>query len=201
MIELTIDTSAFLKRADDLHEQIDHLPYALALAMNNAVENTRNVLVQDTWPSHVNQRNAGFIGRALRRGNKATRHSLRVEIYDSLGRAHLKLHDVGGDKSAKGKFAIPMTGAVRRTSRGVSKNKRPAVIIANTPKRALRITERGLFIGKGGRLQMLYAFRARTSQPADVPFEQVFRETMSIELRTSMPAAISAALKPKPRRK
>lgn len=197
MIDLQIDCSAFERRAKELHAQIDQIPYALALAMNRAVENTRNVLVQDTWPSHVTQRNASFIGRALRRGNKANKRNLQVEIYDSLGRAHLKLHDTGGDKTAKGRFAIPVTGSIKRTSKGVAKNKRPAVIIANTPKRALRVTERGIFVGKGGRLQMLYAFRTRTGQPADVPFEKVFRETMAVELRTSFPAAVSAALKPR----
>jgi hypothetical protein len=197
MIELKIDTSAFAKRAEELHEQIDAVPYALALAMNRAVENTRNALVQDTWPKHVTQRNSGFIGRALRRGAKASERNLRVEIFDSLGRAHLKLHDAGGGKTAKGKFAIPVTGSIKRTAKGVPKNKRPAVIIANTPKRALRITDRGLFVGKGGRLKMLYAFRTSTSQPADVPFEQDFRDAMTVELRTSFPAAISAALKPR----
>lgn len=197
MIELTIDTRAFEKRAKELDGQIDQVPYALALAMNRAVENTRNALVQDTWPKHVTQRNTGFIGRALRRGSKATKQNLQVEIYDSLGRAHLKLHDTGGDKTAKGKFAIPVTGSIKRTAKGVAKNKRPSVIIASTPKRALRITQRGLFVGKGGRLQLMYAFKSNTEQPADVPFEKDFREVMTIELRTSFPAAITAAMKPR----
>jgi hypothetical protein len=195
MIEF--DMSVFERKANELRRQIEQVPYALADAMNKAAANTRNVLVQDTWPSHVTQRNAGFIGRALRRGSKATQRNLQVEIYDSLGRAHLKLHDAGGEKTARGKFAIPVPGAIKRTSRGVSKNKRPSMIIANTPKRALRITDRGIFVGKGGRLQMLYAFRARTAQPADVPFHEVFRDTMTVELRTSFAAAVELALKPR----
>jgi hypothetical protein len=196
MIELKIDTSAFERRAKELRAQIDQVPYALALAMNQAVKNTRQVLVQDTWPSHVTQRNANFIGRALRT-NFATKRNLRVEIYDGLGRAHLRLHDVGGDKTARGKFAIPVPGAIRRTARGVPKGKRPAAIIASTPKRALRVTEKGILVGKAGRLQMLYAFKASTPQPADVPFGEDFRSTMTIELRTSVAAAVAKAMKPR----
>jgi hypothetical protein len=193
MIEF--DMSVFERKAKELRRQINQVPYALADAMNEAVANTRNVLVQDTWPSHVTQRNAGFIGRALRRGSKATKRNLQVEIYDSLGRAHLKLHDAGGEKTARGKFAIPVPGAIKRTSRGVSKNKRPSMIIANTPKRALRITDRGIFVGKGGRLQLMYAFAPSASVKPDVPFHDDFREAMTIELRTSFPAFVQQAMK------
>jgi hypothetical protein len=193
MIDLEIDCRAFEKRADELHAQIDQVPYALALAMNQAAKNTRQVLVQDTWPSHVTQRNTSFIGRALRT-NFANKRNLRVEIYDSLGRAHLKLHDTGGDKAAKGRFAIPVTGSIARTAKGVAKSKKPHALVLNTPKRALRITQKGIFVGKGGKLQLMYAFKTNTDQPADVPFDQDFRDAMSIELRTSFPAALSRAM-------
>jgi hypothetical protein len=192
---IEFDMSAFERAAKNMHAAIDQVPYALSLAMNRAVENTRTVLVRDTWPTHVTQRNTGFIGRALRRGSMATKRNLQVEIYDSLGRAHLKLHDTGGEKKARGKFAIPASAAIKRTSRGVPKNKRPSVIIANTPKRSLRITDKGIFVGKGGRLQLMYSFRPSTAQPADVPFHEVFRETMTIELRTSFASAVEKAMK------
>lgn len=193
MIDLEIDCRAFERRAKELHAQIDQVPYALALAMNVAVKNTRQVLVQDTWPSHVTQRNTGFIGRALRT-NFANKRNLRVEIYDSLGRAHLMLHDVGGTKQAKGRLAIPPPGAVSRSSSGVRKSQRPRAIILSTPKRALRITDKGIFVGKGGRLHLMYAFKTSASQPADVPFDQDFREAMTVELRTSFPAALAKAM-------
>jgi hypothetical protein len=193
MIDLQIDCGSFEKRAKELHAQIDQVPYALALAMNQAAKNTRQVLVQSTWPSHVTQRNSSFIGRALRT-NFANKRNLSVEIYDSLGRAHLKLHDSGGDKTAKGRFAIPVTGAIARTSKGVAKSKKPHALVMNTPKRALRITDKGIFVGKGGRLQLMYAFKARTGQPADVPFDKDFRDAMTAELRTSFPAALSRAM-------
>jgi hypothetical protein len=193
MIDLEIDCRAFEKRAKELHGQIDQVPYALALAMNAAARNTRQALVQDTWPSHVTQRNTSFIGRALRT-NFANKRNLQIEIYDSLGRAHLKLHDTGGDKTARSTFAIPVTGEIKRTAKGVAKSKRPHALVVNTPKRALRITNKGIFVGKGGRLHLMYSFKSSTGQPADVPFERDFRDAMTIELRTSFPAALSKAM-------
>ena len=193
MISLEIDCSAFERRAKELHGQIDQVPYALALAMNEAVKNTRQVLVRDTWPSHVQQRNASFINRALRT-SFANKRTLRVEIYDSLGRAHLKLHDAGGTKVAKGRLAIPPEGAVKRGPSGVRKGQRPHAIIINTPKRALRVTSKGIFVGKGGRLHLMYAFKPSATINADVPFVTDFRDVMSIELRTSFPAAVARAM-------
>jgi hypothetical protein len=192
-MDFEIDCKAFERRAKELHGTIDQVPFALAKAMNAAAKNTRQVLVQDTWPQHVLQRNSSFIGRALRT-DFATKRNLRVEIYDSLGRAHLKLHDAGGTKEAKGRLAIPPLGAVSRGSSGVRRSQRPRAIIANTPKRALRITPKGIFVGKGGHLRLMYAFKPSASQPADVPFSATFRETMAIALRAAFPAFVKAAM-------
>lgn len=194
MITLEIDASAFERRAKEMKKQIEQVPYALAIAMNRAVENTHQLLVESTWRDHVTERNKSFIGRALR-AKKAHKGNLRVEIFDSLGRAHLKLHDTGGIKTAKGRLAIPQAGAVRRGASGVRKSQRPRAIVLNTPKRALRITAKGIFVGKGGRLQLMYAFASSANIRADVPFEEDFRTAMVAELRTSFPAAISNAMK------
>lgn len=194
MIDFEIDTRAFEKRAKELHGQIDQVPYALALAMNRAAENTKNALVQSTWPSHVTQRNASFIRRALQR-KYASKRNLQIEIYDSLGRAHLKLHDTGGTKTAKSRLAIPPEGMVKRGSSGVRKGQRPHAIVLSTPKRALRITSKGIFVGKGGRLQLMYAFAPSAKIEADVPFEKDFLEMMTLELRLSFPAAVEQAMK------
>jgi hypothetical protein len=194
MFELRLDLTAFERQARQFGDALDQVPYGMSLALNRAATNTRQALVQDTWPGHVKQRNSGFIGRALRT-QFATKHDLRIEIYDALGRAHLKLHDAGGTKRARGRLAIPPAGAVTRTSTGVRKNQRPRAIIASTPARALRITPKGIFIGKGGRLQLMYAFKTTAAQPADVPFTDDFRDTMTVELRTSFPAAMARAMR------
>lgn len=194
MFELRFDMSDFERKAEQIQGAIDQAPYALSLAMNQAAVNTRQVLVRSTWPSHVQQRNAAFIGRALRT-KWATKHDLAVEIYDDLGRAHLKLHAVGGAKYPRSRFAVPNLTEVKRTSSGVSKSQTPRAIIARTPKRALRITSKGIFIAKGGRLRLMYTFKNMTPQPKDVPFYEDFQTVMAAELRTSFASAMARAMK------
>jgi hypothetical protein len=193
MFEMQFNMVDLERQARKLDGAIDQVPYALSLALNKAGTNTRQVLVQDTWPRHVTQRNAGFIGRALRT-EFATKQNLRVEIYDDLNRGHLKLHAEGGTKIAKRQLAIPPQGSVTRTSSGVRKSQKPAAIIASTPNRALRITARGIFFGEGGRLHLKYGLTMSAAQPADVPFEQAFESTMRDEVRTSFPAAMAKAM-------
>jgi hypothetical protein len=196
MIELQLDLSDFEKQARRLGGAIDQVPFALSLALNQAATNARRVLVQDTWPQHVTQRNSNFIGWSLRT-IFSTKHTLRVEIYDQTPdqRAHLKLHAVGGTKTARKRLAIPPKGSVVRTARGVRKDQKPAAIIARTPKRALRITARGILVGVGGKLVLKYLFRQSVQQPADVPFEDAFQDAILHDVHTSFPAAMMRAMR------
>lgn len=197
MIELKFDVAEFEKRAVALDGAIDQVPFALSLALNKAATNARQVLISDTWPRHVTQRNSGFIRWALRTVF-ATKASLRVEIYDQSPdhRGHLELHAKGGVKTGKrGRLAIPPKGSVTRTGRGVRASQRPAAIIARTPKEALRITPRGIFVGEGGRLVLKYLFRQSVQQPADVPFDDAFRDAIREDVRTSFPAALMRAMR------
>jgi hypothetical protein len=197
MLELRFNTFDFEMRARELEGAIDQVPYALALTLNRAAQNTRRVLIESTWPTHVQQRNSSFIGRALRT-KWATKANLVVEIYDDLGRANLVLHAKGGVRVPHGgrsRLAIPPDGSVTRTGRGVRASQRPKAIIAKTPKRALRITSKGIFVGEGGRLHLKYAFKQSAEVPRDVPFYDDFRSTMAIELRTSFAAAMARAMK------
>jgi hypothetical protein len=194
MLELRFNTFDFEMRARELDAAIDQVPYALALTLNRAAQNTRRVLIESTWPTHVQQRNSSFIGRALRT-KWATKTNLVVEIYDDLGRAHLKLHARGGARVPRSRFAIAPDANALRKAHGIPKSQRPKAIIAKTPKRALRITSKGIFVGEGGRLHLKYAFKQSTDQPRDVPFYDDFRSTMAIELRTSFAAAMARAMK------
>jgi hypothetical protein len=49
-------------------------------------------------------------------------------------------------------------------------------------------------VAKGGRLHLMYAFKTSAAQPGDVPFTDDFRQAMTMELRTSFPAAMARAM-------
>jgi len=194
MFEIKFDVSEFERRAKELDGTIDQLPFALALAMTKAAENTKAALV-DQWPQHVTQRNASFIKRALQ-VKPATKHDLRVEIYDDLGRANLKLHADGGTERAKSKFAIPVQNNVRRGARGVPRSKAPRAL-ANSFITDLRGKGAALWVryGRNGRrLKLMYTLRAAVEVKKDVPFRETFAATMRKELRETFPAAMKRAM-------
>jgi hypothetical protein len=187
------DYSDFLRKADELSAAADQVPYALARALNQAAEDAQTVLIVSTWPKSVHVRNTSFMRAALRR-IYATKGNLTVEIYDSLHRAQLQKHAVGGTKTARGgHLAIP-SSEIPLGSHGVRKSDRPAALIARTAKRALRITSRGIYVGKGGRLHLKYALRRSVPIPADVPFESDFRTAMREGVRTAFPIWIRKAM-------
>jgi hypothetical protein len=193
MIDLKLDVDTFIAKAKQIDGAISQLPFALAQSMNTAAFNTRAKLIGDTWPSHVQQRNRTFIRAALRVA-RANKNNLRVEIQDVLGRGSLILHARGGTKAARGRLAIPPAGSVTRTARGVRASQKPAAIIAKTPKRALRITPRGIFVGQGGRLHLKYSFRPSASVSADVPFDEEFQRMMREEINRAFPLALAFAM-------
>jgi hypothetical protein len=196
MFDLRIDLSSFERRAAEMTSQIDQLPFALSKSMNEAAQKTREKLVNETWPSHVQVRNKRFIGAALRI-DYSTKRKLLVAISNKgiPDRGHLNLHAKGGVKQARGRLAIPPPGAVTRTAKGVRADQKPRAIVKNTPKRALRVTPKGIFVGKGGRLNLKYSFKSSASQPKDVPFIDDFIASMQQELRLAFPAAMRKALR------
>jgi hypothetical protein len=193
MFDVAFNLDTFEKRAEELGANIDQVPFALSLALNEAVKGARRVLVEDTWPTHVEVRSKTFMSAALHT-DYATKNNLSVKIYDQLGHGSLLMHADGGTKIPKNKLAIPPTGAVKRTATGVSKNQTPRAIIDRTPKRALRVTRKGIFVGKGGRLHLIYAFKSSAHQGADVPFRGDFETAMVEGTRNSFPSAMTRAM-------
>ena len=171
------------------------LPYVIANLLNDGAFKTRQVLVQDTWPTHVQVRNVRFISAALR-VEKASKNNLEVAIYDSIGHGHLKAHAEGGTKRVSGpRIAIPDADNIRVGPSGVWKSQSPAAIIARTPKRALRITKGGIFVGRGGTLRRMYAFRPSVPIQPAVPFYKEFNYIMNNAIRTGFKDAMEFAMK------
>jgi hypothetical protein len=197
MPETTVnfDVRDFLDAAERVHGLAEELPYVIANLLNDGAFKTRQVLVQDTWPSHVQVRNRQFISAALH-VDKATKNNLEVAIYDRLGHAHLKAHAEGGTKQVSGRnIAIPDQSNVRVGAHGVYQSQRPQALIARTPKRALRITKAGIFIGRGGRLVRMFALRPSVKIDADVPFYKDFAYVMSNAIRTGFADAMAFAMR------
>jgi hypothetical protein len=188
------DFSDWERKAAELSAAADQVPFALARALNESVENAQSVLIISTWPQHVKQRNSTFMRAALRR-KFATKNNLTAEIYDSLHRGHLKEHAIGGTKSAKGAHLTIPSSEIPIGSHGVTKSNRAAALIAKTPKRALRITSRGIYVGKGGRLHLKFALRRSVPIPADVPFYADFSEAVRDGMRTSFPYCLRVAMR------
>jgi len=173
----------------------DQLPFVMAGLLNDGAFKARQVLVTQTWPRGVTVRNAAFMNAALT-VDKATKANLRVEIYDKLGRANLQLHAKGGIKTPRGRnLALPLPGSVTYGPRGIPLRQRPKGIIARTPKRALRITAGGIFVGEHGRLRLKYSFKPSAAIKADVPFYQDFEYVMRESLRTGFADAMAKAMK------
>jgi hypothetical protein len=197
MIGVKFDFSDFERKANELSAAADQIPYVLARSLNQAAEDARTVLIVQTWPKAVHVRNTTFM-RALcaqrcgaftpPRATSPSRSTIRCN------RAQLQKHARGGTKTARGAHLAIPSSEIPIGSHGVRKSDRPAALIARTPKRALRITNRGVYVGKGGRLHLKYALRRSVPIPADVPFESDFRAAMIDGVRTAFPIWIRKAM-------
>jgi hypothetical protein len=194
-VKVEFSIKDFISMSEQMKGIESELPYVIANLLNDGAFKTRQVLVSDTWPSHVNVRNASFISAALR-VDKASKSNLEVAIYDSIGHGHLQAHAVGGTKRVAGpRIAIPDATNIRKGARGVWRSQSPKAIVARTPKRALRITSRGIFVGRGGQLHRAYAFRPSVQIKASVPFYEDFNYVMNNAIRTGFKDAMNYAMK------
>lgn len=191
MIHVEFDYSQLEGFAKQMGARVDQIPYALALAMNRSAEVTRNLLIKQTWPHAIVQRNSSFIAASLTtRDARANKQSLAVEIYDKLGHVNLQRQAKGGVKTPlKGaNIAIPAS-SVPRGSRGVPKNLRPANL-----KNAFKRNNMLFVRDKGGRARLVYTLKPKVTVPKRVPFYEDFAESMARELRRTIPLAVAKAM-------
>jgi hypothetical protein len=188
-MQITFDTSSVADVARQLDVMADQIPFAMSKALNKAVFAAREVLTTQTWPHHVTQRRANFPSAVLR-VDVSDKHNLTVAIREQDSAApSLTLHAEGGTKiphKAK-RFAIPSKGWVVRTGTGVRSDQTPRAVIQRTPKRALRITDKGIFVGEGGRLHLRFSFKSTAQQSKDVPFFKDFEDTMRAKVAELLP--------------
>lgn len=191
---LEFDFSAFERAAERLGGAIDQVPFALANTLNDAMFDARRKIVNETWPAHVQVRNPTFINAALR-VRKASKHHLEAAIYQQPGvgtQVRLKMHEKGGTKVARGRFAVPSDN-VRLTQHGASRPQRPAnlrnkVVIGNRIFQA---------VGKGKRrkLKLMYTLVRSVRVPATVPFFRDFASEVMASMARHFPEELARAMK------
>jgi len=193
---LIVDLSDFEKKAKQLGGAIDQVPFALVNSLNTGVFAARREIVGEVWPSSVKVRNKRFLTSALR-VDKAKVGTFRAggeasaSLFDTLGRAHLQKHARGGTKVPKsGRLAIPVSGKIRRTSKGVSKRWRPRALVGDRYK----VLARGIFEAVGGRLQALYIFVTSAKIKKAFPFYETFERVVARTINEEFPAAFHRAM-------
>ena len=190
MFKVEFDFAQIEKVALGLNAAADQIPFAVAVALNRAADVTRNVLIKQTWPQHVHQRNTSFIAASLTtKDARADKRSASVEIYDRLGRGNLQMQAVGGTRTPRGaNLAVP-SSKITRTSRGVPQRLRPGNL-ANSFKRGDVIYTKD----KRGRMKLMYVLKHQTPVPQRVPFYEDFANSMRRELMIALPIAIAKAM-------
>jgi hypothetical protein len=192
MIKLEFDFADMERAALNVGAAADQIPFALALAMNRSADVTRNLLIQQTWPGHIQSRNKSFIAASLTtREARASKQSLSVEIYDKLDRGNLQLQAKGGTRSPLGgsNLAIPLS-SIPKSGRGVPARLRPK----NLGTRAFRKGDALYTRDAKGRLRLLYTLRPSANIPKRVPFYEDFATSMQRELQRTIPLAVAQAM-------
>jgi hypothetical protein len=156
----------------------DQMPFALSLALNDALFETKQVLTDATWPRSVTVRNSHFLDWALHI-EKATKENLSGAIYDSTPdqRAHLKMHADSGTKAPKGaNLAIPSRNVDRSGDGRIRTSEKPLNL-----RNAVRIKDRIYQYqgsGKHRKLVFMYSLKPSVNIKADVPFRSDFSDAM-----------------------
>lgn len=191
MLTVEFDLTDWEQAAKSVEGAADQLPYAMSLALNRSAEVTRSLLIQTTWPQHVQQRNASFIGASLTtKDSRASKQSLAVEIYDKLDRGNLQMQAKGGARTPRGgsNLAVPAS-SVPRTSRGVPAQLRPKAMPNAFRKGDVLYTR-----DNRRRLRLMYVLKHSTPIPQRVPFYEDFATSMQRELRRTLPLAMAKAM-------
>jgi hypothetical protein len=196
-MEIKVDMKEIEALAEQLRVAQDQIHFATAMALNNSLFQVRSEIIDELWPSKVEVKNPHFM-HAVLHVDKASKYKLSGSIREwKENTVQLILHAKGGTKAAQGKrFAIPLSWyrAGKQTQSGLRKNATAKAIIAHTPKRALRITEDAIYVGKGGRLQMIFKLQPQVKEKADVDFYGFFEERMRKLLFERLPGAMVRAM-------
>jgi hypothetical protein len=188
---IDIDVTDFIKAAENLGVAGDQIPFAMSVALNQALKDTREYLTKVTWPSSITQRNPTFIRAALQT-KFSDKYNLEGSIYDALDRGHLKEHAEGGTHAARGSnLAIPSRN-VKKTAHGVSSSQKPLRLTRSFKAKGRIYQQTGR--GKSRRLKVMYLLKPSVPVPKDVPFYTDFNREVQSGLQKYLPHAMIKAM-------
>jgi hypothetical protein len=194
MITIDLDLREFTKKARQMGIFAnDQLPFAISNTLNETMfKDTRPQIIGPTWSNAFTVRNTG-LARASMRVEKASKGKLSAGVFDALGKADLQRHATGGAKTHSGTLAIPNRARVKLHARGKSPWARE--LDRKVPKRALRVIKgKGIFVGEGGRLHLVFSFSESASLDKRFAFYEDFTRVSVRGVARRFPAHIQRAI-------
>lgn len=151
-LDISSNIDEFEREATEM--ELQQVPFAASVAINNSAKDVRRVVIGSTWPKAFKVRNKAFPGVVLRI-KFSTKYDLEAAVFDQLGREYLERHTTGGVKRPTGgkNLAIPVN-VPRGASGRIVKSKKPRVLTAKKSTRIVR--------GKGGKNLIIERFKGQT---------------------------------------
>ena len=122
-LDISSNIDEFEREATEM--ELQQVPFAASVAINNSAKDVRRVVIGSTWPKAFKVRNKAFPGVVLRI-KFSTKYDLEAAVFDQLGREYLERHTTGGVKRPTGgkNLAIPVN-VPREASGRIVKSKKP----------------------------------------------------------------------------
>lgn len=171
----------------------DQLPFAISKTLNDTMfRDTRPHIIGPTWSEAFIVRNRG-LARASMRVEKSTKAKLSAGVFDALGKADLAQHAAGGSKTHSGTLAIPNRQWVKLHARGKTPWARS--LEKKYGRRAVRkVKGKGLFVGKGGRLHLVFSFSEHAKLSKRFEFYEDFSRVSVSGIGKRFPANAQRAI-------
>lgn len=196
MFEIVFDLSDLERYAEQLPVMVkDQIPYAISLALNEAVFNARDAEI-NMWPSYVEQRSANFPRVALH-VVEATKDNLEAMLIDTLHRANLLQHADGGIEKPlqAARLAIPLSGKVQMTAHGPRSDQKPINLkdsfVVDRGRGPVIYARTGR--GKYKKIGAMYVIRDQATIKKDIPLRETFADTVREDLMRNLAAAMVKA--------
>ena len=172
-IKVTSNIGLVTKAVDAFGKR--QIPFATAMALNDAAFAVRKEIVERTFPASFTVRNKRFASAMFRVG-KASKRKLSATVSDVLGRDYMTMQATGGIKRPRGfNIAIP-SREIKRTATGkVPRAKQPRNVLGGkgfrtTLRSGQPVIAESVGRGRNKRQRVLYILEQSARIPKRFPF-------------------------------